>query len=122
MVPKRQRAKDRIEKKKKKNGAREKREVKPLSNRVSGEREAKYRKEGKESESEKKPLAVGWERRETGACRSGVGRGNQEGGAPLFSSQRCPSSPFYHLARSLFFQLLFLGDSRGESNKKDPAV
>lgn len=60
-------------------------------------------------------MAVGWERRETGACRSGVGRGNQEGGGgapPLFSSQRCTPSPFYHLALSLSFQLLFPGRSR----------
>lgn len=36
-------------------------------------------------------LAVGWER-QTGACRFGVGRGSEEGGAPVrsFSSQRYP--------------------------------
>lgn len=93
----------------KKNGAYKKIEAKPPSDSVSGEREAKHGKEGKESESEKKTLAVGWEHRETGACRSGVGRGNQEGGAPVVQLTK-----MYHAARSPFgpFSAPFSGTSR----------
>lgn len=52
MVPKRQRAKDGSEEKK--NGAYKKIEAKPPSDSVSGEREAKYGKEGEEVRARKK--------------------------------------------------------------------
>lgn len=64
VVPKRQRVKDRIEKKK--NGADSKREVKPPSSETAGEKEAKHGKEGKESESGKKDVGC-W----LGAKRNG---------------------------------------------------
>lgn len=114
MVRKRQRAKDRSEKK---NGDNKKIEAEPPSDSVSGEREAKYRKEGKESEGEKKLLVVGWEHRETGACRSGVGRGNQEGRGPRCSAHKgVPSSPV-----TMGFSAPFSGTSRGvSSNKRGP--
>lgn len=47
----------------KKNGAYKKIEAKPPSDSVSSEREAKYGKEGKESESEKKTLVGSVEKR-----------------------------------------------------------
>lgn len=77
----------------KKNGANKKKRGKPPSNGVSGERKARYGKEGEESEGGKR-LAVGSKRGETGACRFGVGRGNQEGGAP-----RCSAHKDVHPAR-----------------------
>lgn len=76
------------------------------------EKQSTERKEGKARVGKKD---VGWERRETGACRSGVGRGNQEGGG----GPRCSAHKDVHPARftiwlslSVCFSAPFSGHSR----------
>lgn len=116
VVPKRQRVKEGIEKKK--NGANSKRKAEPPSSETAGEKEAKYGKEGKESESGKKDVGCWLGAKRNGGVqiwrRTRQSRGRRRG-PPLFSSQRCTPSPFYHLAFSLclFFQLLFLASREG---------
>lgn len=78
VIPMRQRVKDRIEKKRMGKAAKERQSRQAIGCQVK-EKQSTERKERK-ARVGKKTLAVGWERRETGACRSGVGRGNQEGG------------------------------------------